>query len=77
MRGFDPTLTVCRIAPAASSLRSVPAKSSATQTFVPSNRGLMGLANPDVTVVTVQGIEAAGVTMDIEAAFPVQMCVPS
>ena len=36
MKGFRPTVTVCRTAPEAPSFRSVPARKSATQMLEPS-----------------------------------------
>ena len=53
------------MAPAASSLRSL-LFPSVTQTAVPSKTAPCGPKNPAVTVVTVHGIEAPGVTIETE-----------
>src|SRR5215813_5276359 len=50
-----PTVTVSRIAPAASTLRIVPGPASETQMFEPSKTTPLGDENPVVTVVAVQG----------------------
>src|SRR5262249_43426395 len=68
--GLKPMVTVCRMAPEPSSFRSVPAASSVTQTFAPSYRAPVKLRNPVVTVVTVQGSEAPGVTIETDPGTP-------
>ena len=60
------TVTVWRIAPVELSFRRVLALMSVTQTFDPSKTTPKGVMNPAVTVVTVQGIEAPGVTIETE-----------
>src|SRR5262249_61811707 len=70
-----------RIAPPESSFRSVPAPKAVTQTFEPSKRAPRSWKEkPAVTVVTVHGMEAPGVTIDTEpplARLAVQMRCPS
>src|SRR5262249_29400485 len=74
-----PTVTVSRIAPSASTLRIVPGPASETQMFEPSKTTPLGDANPVDTVVAVQGIEAVGVTIEMEEPklFAVQTRSPS
>src|SRR5262249_37840361 len=64
--GEVPTGTVCAIPPAALSLKSEAALSSVTHTLAPSKRAPLGLVKPEVTVVTVQGMVAPGVTIETE-----------
>src|SRR5262244_2202346 len=64
--GDGPMVTVCRIAPAESSRRSVPVPWSETQTLAPSYRAATGYEKPVVTVVTVQGSESPGTTIETD-----------
>src|SRR5262249_36101026 len=61
-----------RIPPFASSLRSFPGDPpSVTQMFAPSKTTpVTAMVNPAVTVVTVHGMEAAGVTIETPAGGP-------
>src|SRR5262249_51970387 len=77
-----PTVTVCRMAAEPSSFRRVPWLELVTQTFAPSERAPAMLLNGVVTVVTVQGGETPGVTIEIDPpeggpTFAVQIRDPS
>src|SRR5262245_8366980 len=73
----EPMVTVCRTAPLGSSLSNLPGLETVTQTLVPSKSGLWGRPEPVVTVVTVQGIDRPGVTIETELEFVVQIRPPS
>src|SRR5262245_30828238 len=77
--GPFPTVTVARIAPAPSSLKTFCAVLSVTHTLDPSKTIPVGPANPAVTVVTLHGMVAPGVTIEIEwsMALAVQNFAPS
>src|SRR5262249_26293298 len=91
--GPKPTVTDWRIAPEALSLTSVPGDTkpsgrkgegtlaggevSVTQTLLPSKMAPKTAPKPVVTVVTVHGTVAPGVTIETEAPFVVQTCDPS
>src|SRR5215471_8520278 len=77
--GCVPTVTVCRMAPAASSLNSFPTVKSVTQTLEPSKSAPVGAVKPVPTVVTVQGTTSPGVTIDTEGPekLAVQIRTPS
>src|SRR5215813_5373720 len=91
--GVKPTVTDWRIAPEALSFTSVPGElkpsgregegplaegtASVIQTLLPSKTAPMTAPNPVVTVVTVQGGAAPGVTIDMELPFAVQTRAPS
>src|SRR5262249_31110516 len=62
--GPPPTVPVCRTAPAASNFRSFPPLASVAHTFEPSKR--TPVVPLTVTVVTVQGSEVPGVTIETE-----------
>src|SRR5262249_41577655 len=71
------TVTVCLIAPLESRRRRVPPP-SVTQVFVPSQRMPTGFEKPSVTVVTLHGSVAPGVTIDTDPPeFAVQIRDPS
>src|SRR5262249_30286344 len=61
-------VTVWRIAPAASRRKILSATSSVTQTLLPSQRIPVGSEKEAATVVTLQGIVAAGVTIETDDA---------
>src|SRR5215470_2550126 len=65
------------MAPVSSTLRSVPAKESVTQTSSPSTSTPLGPRNPVETVVTVQGVVAPTVTFETELLLAVQTRAPS
>src|SRR5215471_1087498 len=61
-----PRVTVCRMAPLPSSLKSLCAPKSVTQTLAPSKSVPLGWEKPAVTVVTVQGGGPPGVMMETD-----------
>src|SRR5215471_1528956 len=76
MLGLVPTVTVWRIVPAGSSFRRA-LRDPVTQADAPSQRAPMRLP-PIVTVVTVQGSDAVGVTMEtLPSALATQRRAPS
>ena len=68
--GVAPTGTACAIAPSLSSLKRIPesvaTSVSVIQMLVPSKTMPYGLEKPSVTVVTGQGRDPAGVTIETE-----------
>src|SRR5262249_44432828 len=75
--GARPTGTVWRTWPALPSRRRVAGEVSVTQTFAPANRTPSRTLKPAVTVVTVQGSAACGVTMATPESPITQIRPPS
>src|SRR5262245_28193923 len=75
--GCCPTVTVWRIAPEESSLRSAERPYATPHTFEPSKTAPFIEEKPPESVVTVHGSEAPGVTIETDGLFIVQMRAPS